>query len=187
MLAAAGTLAAEQGLHALTLDKVAERAGLTKGALQYHFKSRQGLIEALYEQVISEAQSRMDAHRRADQGEPEGAPARAYLRGADDDTQGVGRIDVLRVLTAHSLSDATVRQRYLPVLREWMTPDPLPLAWAARAMICRLAADGLWISRLIGYDDVIGDELMAEIRRQLEQLTTSQGAGTQLDDGRAQS
>ena len=175
LLQAAARLAAEKGLHAVTLEKVAELAGLTKGALQYHFKSRKGLVEALYDQVIGQLQQRMEGHRKADAGEPEGASARAYLKGAEDDTQGKGRVDVLRVLTAHSLSDATVRHRYLPVLREWMQPDDLPLAWSARTMICRLAADGLWISRLIGYDDVVSEELMAEIRRQLERLTTQQG------------
>lgn len=175
LLQAAARLAADQGLHAITLEKVAEAAGLTKGALQYHFKSRKGLVEALYEDAIGQLQQRMDGHRDADRGEPEGAAARAYLRGAEDDTEGKGRLDVLRVLTAHSLTDATVRHRYLPVLREWMRPDPLPPEWSARTMICRLAADGLWLSRLIGYDDVIGAELMDEIRAQLVQLTTRQG------------
>ena len=175
LLQAAARLAADQGLHAITLEKVAEAAGLTKGALQYHFKSRKGLVEALYEDAISQLQERMDGHRKADTGELEGAAARAYLRGAEDDTAGKGRLDVLRVLTAHSLTDATVRHRYLPVLREWMRPDDLPQDWAARTLICRLAADGLWLSRLIGYDDVIGDELLDEVRRQLEQLTTRQG------------
>ncbi len=182
LLLAASRLAAEKGLHAVTLDKVAELAGLTKGALQYHFKSRKGLVDALYDQVIGQMQERMDDYRRADTGEREGASARAYLRVSEDDIRSQGRVDVLRVLTAHSLSDTAVRQRYLPVLREWMRPDDLPLAWAARTMICRLAADGMWIASLIGYDDVIGKELMAEIMRQLEQLTTRDGGAAAMQE-----
>lgn len=59
-----------KGLHAVTLEKVAELAGLTKGALQYHFKSRKGLVDALYDQVISQLQQRMEGHRKADAGSP---------------------------------------------------------------------------------------------------------------------
>ncbi len=52
LLAAASDIATHQGVAALTLDAVAERAGVTKGALQYHFANKQGLLDALFGQAV---------------------------------------------------------------------------------------------------------------------------------------
>jgi len=46
-------LIAAEGLQALTLDRVARDAGLSKGGLLYHFSSKEQLIEALVNRVIS--------------------------------------------------------------------------------------------------------------------------------------
>jgi hypothetical protein len=46
----------------------------------------------------------------------------------------------------------------------------VPLEQAATLMICRLAADGLWISELLDSIE-ISDELRAEIVRQLDAMS----------------
>ena len=50
-------LIASEGLQALTLDRVARDAGLSKGGLLYHFSSKEQLIEALVDRVISRLQA----------------------------------------------------------------------------------------------------------------------------------
>ena len=172
LLQAASDIATEQGVPAVTLDAVAERAGVTKGALQYHFANKQGLLDALFEQTLERFEQQM--HARIEAGVAEGMPkhgaaARAYLHTTIDETSPAASTNVLRVLVAAMMTDPAIRERYATPMRKWTRPDPLPLAAAARLMICRLAADGLWISDLLGYQNM-PPRLRAEVVRQLEQL-----------------
>jgi AcrR family transcriptional regulator len=54
LLAAAAELCAESGGHALTLDAVAQRAGVSKGGLLYHFPNKDKLMLALLDHLASE-------------------------------------------------------------------------------------------------------------------------------------
>ncbi|MCP3708811.1 TetR/AcrR family transcriptional regulator [Paraburkholderia sp. CNPSo 3274] len=172
LLQAASDIATDQGVPAVTLDAVAERAGVTKGALQYHFANKQGLLDALFEQTLARFEQQM--HTRIDEGVAEGAPkhsaaARAYLHTTIDEASPAASTNVLRVLVAAMMTDPAIRERYAAPMRKWTRPDPLALEAAARLMICRLAADGLWISDLLGYQNM-PPRLRAEVVRQLEQL-----------------
>ncbi|RQZ22286.1 TetR/AcrR family transcriptional regulator [Burkholderia sp. Bp9017] len=169
LLAAASEIATHHGVTALTLDAVAERAGVTKGALQYHFANKQGLLDALFGQATERFATQMEARRAADP-HGEGAAARAYLHAVLDTAQPAASTDVLRVLVASMITEQETRARWSVPMREWTRPDPVPLEQAATLMICRLAADGLWISELL--DSVeISAELRAEIVRQLDRMS----------------
>ena len=60
LIRAAIDLIAERGYAATTTNLVADRAGLSRGALQHHFKSRDELIVAVLEQLRSEVSFRVD-------------------------------------------------------------------------------------------------------------------------------
>nr|WP_265343089.1 MULTISPECIES: hypothetical protein [Burkholderia] len=62
------------------------------------------------------------------------------------------------------MSTAVRRRRARP------SSDPVPLEQAATLMICRLAADGRWISQLLDSIEVSAD-LRAEIGRQLDAMS----------------
>ncbi|RQS30615.1 TetR/AcrR family transcriptional regulator [Burkholderia sp. Bp8990] len=176
LLEAASEIATHHGVAALTLDAVAERAGVTKGALQYHFANKQGLLDALFGQATERFATQMAARRAADS-HGDGAAARAYLHAVLDTAQPAASTDVLRVLVASMITEQETRARWSVPMREWTRPDPVPLERAATLMICRLAADGLWISELL--DSVeISAELRAEIVRQLDRMTAAEPAGT---------
>jgi len=91
ILEAGAAVFAEQGYRSASLDKVAERAGLTKGAVYWHFASKQDLFLAILDHHLS-AQTRLlprqlDRVLRSD--EPESALAdlladRFRLPGEDD-------------------------------------------------------------------------------------------------------
>jgi len=170
LLQAASDIATDLGVQAVTLDAVAERAGVTKGALQYHFANKQGLLDALFEQTMERFGEQMLERIARDPGDPQGAAARAYLHTTMDEASPAASTDVLRVLVAAMITDPDIRERYAAPMRQWTRPDPLPLRRTARTMICRLAADGLWISELLGYK-VIPATLRDEIVRQLEAMT----------------
>ncbi|ORT84936.1 TetR family transcriptional regulator [Burkholderia puraquae] len=169
LLAAASEIATHHGVAALTLDAVAERAGVTKGALQYHFANKQGLLDALFGQATERFGAQMAARMAADSG-GDGAAARAYLHAVLDAANQAASTDVLRVLVASMITEQDTRARWSVPMREWTRPDPVPLEQAATLMICRLAADGLWISELLDSVEVSA-ELRAEIVRQLDAMS----------------
>lgn len=169
LLAAASEIATHHGVAALTLDAVAERAGVTKGALQYHFANKQGLLDALFGQATERFAEQMAARVAADAGSA-GAAARAYMHAVLDESHPVASTDVLRVLVASMITDPDTRARWSVPMREWTRPDPVPLEQAATLMICRLAADGMWISKLLDSLE-ISAELRAEIGRQLDAMS----------------
>jgi AcrR family transcriptional regulator len=60
LIRAAIDLVAERGYAAATTNLVADRAGVSRGALQHHFKSRDELIVAVMEQLRREVSFRVD-------------------------------------------------------------------------------------------------------------------------------
>jgi AcrR family transcriptional regulator len=63
ILEAAAELVGEVGSGKLTLDAVAERAGLSKGGLLYNFPSKDALLQGMVERLIEEVLSEKEALR----------------------------------------------------------------------------------------------------------------------------
>ncbi|HXX89650.1 MAG TPA: TetR/AcrR family transcriptional regulator [Acidimicrobiales bacterium] len=59
LLAAARELFGDQGFADTSLDQVVARAGVTKGALYHHFRGKEDLFAAMYEQVQHEVSDRV--------------------------------------------------------------------------------------------------------------------------------
>lgn len=136
----------------LVLDQVASEAGVSKGGLLYHFASKEALIRGLCDRMLAGFDAIQDALHEADP-DPTGAWARAYLRStvkpngepADDSAQ------LMAGLLAGFGGDATHLGEVHARFQQWQSRiertdgvDPID------ATIVRLAADGLWLSALIG-------------------------------------
>ncbi|WP_353642086.1 TetR/AcrR family transcriptional regulator [Mesorhizobium sp. WSM2239] len=78
ILSAAATLARDVGPGNLSLDAVAERAGVSKGGLLYHFPSKSRLLEALVEQHLGEFDAALNEKEKA-YGGGQNSLAVAYL------------------------------------------------------------------------------------------------------------
>lgn len=71
ILAAAAELAREKGAAHISIEAIAERAGLSKGGLLYHFPRKDALIQALVEQHMAEVDATLasveaaNGHRRS--------------------------------------------------------------------------------------------------------------------------
>lgn len=61
LLAAAESLIREQGFASLSVDRVAARAGVSKGAFFHHFATRQAMVEALLDALAAEFDAGLDA------------------------------------------------------------------------------------------------------------------------------
>ncbi|GKT21606.1 TetR/AcrR family transcriptional regulator [Acidovorax sp. SUPP3334] len=147
LLAVAGDLLVQDGPHAVTLDAVAQRAGVTKGGLQHHFRSKQALLEGLCDQLFD----RFDVFFAAAlEAEPEGPArhARAYLTSSFQ----ASTPDELRTQRAIALLAFTLpscRERWGAKMRALVAEDGADPAAADRLFLCRLAADGAWLDQLL--------------------------------------
>ena len=70
VLDAAAELVSEIGSGRLTLDAVAERAGLSKGGLLYNFSTKEALLQGMIQRLVDEVSAEREALR------PEAGPGR---------------------------------------------------------------------------------------------------------------
>ncbi|MBO6555561.1 MAG: TetR/AcrR family transcriptional regulator [Pseudomonadales bacterium] len=63
ILQAALQVVEESGANHLTIDRVAERAGFSKGGVLYHFKSKKDLLRGMLDNLIENSIQRIEARR----------------------------------------------------------------------------------------------------------------------------
>jgi AcrR family transcriptional regulator len=150
----------------LTLDAVAEEAGVSKGGLLYHFSSKAQLLDAVVDRWEASFQAEID---RAADGKP-GGWTRAYAdTSAHDGTDPHAReIDsgILAVLALQPERLETVRARYAG-WQERIVDDGID---PVDATIVRLAAEGLWFCELLGLAPPTG-VLREQVLERLRGLT----------------
>jgi AcrR family transcriptional regulator len=136
LLDAAGVVIRRDGAQALTLDAVAAQAGVSKGGLLYHFKSKRELLDGLVGRWLDEFQDDIDA---AGDSFLEG-----YVRASDG--AKAEESGLLAALIADPAVLAAVRERYATWQDRVVTEGGDPV----EATVARLAADGLWLADLLG-------------------------------------
>lgn len=141
----AAKLAVEQGLAAVTVQAVAEAAGVTKGGLLHHFPSKQALISAVFADLLDALDGQLDARIAADP-EPEGAFTRAYLDSVFDTGPDAA---LWAALSISLLTDPHLRCLW----SDWVSArqERHRATDGSRALAAvRLAADGIWLADLTG-------------------------------------
>jgi AcrR family transcriptional regulator len=155
LLDAASTVIRRDGPQALTLDAVAAEAGVSKGGLLYHFKSKRELLDALVARWMDDFQRDIDAA-------PGSFPER-YVRASDG--AKAEEAGLLAALVAEPGVLAAVRDRHTAWQDRIATEGGDPVD----ATVARLAADGLWLADLLGIAPP-GGELRAQILARLLEL-----------------
>lgn len=141
LLDAAECVLFERGTQALTLAAVAERAGVSKGGLLYHFPNKEALIKGLVARVIEEFDDLIASY---DDGAP-GAYSRAYVEATFHVfTNGEAASTRRRwsVITAAAADPELIAPLRAAMVR-WHREDPGDPD-PVNGMIVRLAAEGLW-------------------------------------------
>jgi AcrR family transcriptional regulator len=136
LLDAASTVIRRDGPQALTLDAVAAQAGVSKGGLLYHFKSKRELLDALVARWMDDFQRDIDAES--------GNFARRYV--AANDGAHAEEVGMLAALVADPQVLAAVRDRH----ETWQDRVATEGGDPVDATVARLAADGLWLADLLG-------------------------------------
>jgi AcrR family transcriptional regulator len=170
ILSAAESIVLERGVSALTLDAVAEAAGLSKGGLIYHFDSKEALIRAMIARIGTCMQERMD-RLCADDGRP-GTWTRAYIdaafppAGTEDDRDAVREAALIAALG----NDPALLEPYAAQYAGWVEQQKADDIDPVLSAIIRLAADGLWMNEAFGVRPV-GSADRAAVLQRLRDLT----------------
>jgi len=165
ILAAAADLLTEGA--PLSIGSVAEAAGVTKGAVQHHFGTREALLQALWNSTQAEFLDDLGRDAARHGGSPLGAAS--YLRA-----------------TVRAGTRRHVTRRWRAVLAACVVERPLARQWSdwvgscrrhnaegTQDLIVRLAADGLWLSDLLGIY-----KLSARERRALQDALLARSEAT---------
>ena len=165
ILAAAEQVVLERGVPALTLDAVAEAAGLSKGGLIYHFESKEALIRAMIARIGACMQERMDKLAAADGGP--GGWTRAYLGAAFPPPGTPDDRDAMReaALIAALGYDPALLAPYAAEYAGWVDRQKADGIDPVLAAIIRLAADGLWLNEVFGIRAVDPADRAAVLQR----------------------
>ncbi len=153
------TLAARQGLPALSLQQVAEAAGVTKGGLLHHFPSKQALVDAVFDLLMVQfAEALKDA--MAPDPEPYGRFTRAYL---DLSLVAIADLDEWSALWRSVVTDPHLSARWGAWLGEQVAqPGVLESGPALEAV--RFAADGIWMGLFASITPADRDALRTYLR-----------------------
>ncbi len=153
ILSAALAVLESDGARALTLDKVAFKAEVSKGGLTHHFKSKQELLLGVFDLVVHSMKSRTEALllEEPDEGVP-GRFTRAYIRANLECIQS-GEAESMRALLEMLVTEpqiAALRRSDILGLHERLESDGLnPI----HALALASASDGCWTDVLLGFCD----------------------------------
>ena len=167
ILDAAEAVVMRHGVRNLTLDAVAAHAGLSKGGLLYHFRSKEDLAAAMIERSIAWFDEALADAAKCDS-VSKGRFTRAYVRATLGMTPltGEGFDSMCSSITTALLSFperlAPVQQQGARTQRE-IENDEIE---GVLATIIRLAVDGLWLSEnfnLMRFDPAMKAKVAARL------------------------
>jgi AcrR family transcriptional regulator len=153
ILEAAQDVVLTDGVSCLTLEKAAARAGISKGGVLYHFRTKDALVAAMVERLAEQFDDGIRAHRSR---RPEaGGFALAYVEECFAEPTTDDEIRVERVGAA-ILAAIASQPELLVTLRTafagWQRELERDAADPVTASVARFAADGLWLCELFGID-----------------------------------
>lgn len=173
LLEAACRLVLEEGVSHLTLEAVAQRAGVSKGGLLYHFSSKDRLVHGMLEYALLKFEQGIDACLESEHGP--GAWLRGYIRTtfAEPDSEAALFSAIGGALLATIGTDPRLVDPYCEHERRWRESSHQDGLDAARADLIRAAVDGAWLKQVLGLARPAAGERDALCRQLLEMTRPS--------------
>lgn len=170
ILNAAGAVVFQQGIANLTIDGVAEQAGLSKGGVLYHFRTKEQLIEAMVQRIADQWREGFDrAYENAAEGP--GRMARGFMQQCLADTQTW--TDEIRDASSALFAALAYDPQLLAPMREVyrdmhqrLADDNLPPGVAVTVLA---AIDGMWLWWVLGFRE-LDENLISQVRAALDML-----------------
>lgn len=168
LLYAAIALIEADGLGPLTLDRVAQKAQVSKGGLLHHFPTKESLLLGIVELVGEKWTERVEQELAQEEAGSIGRWARAYVRATFDRTDFESQLMVVlgHLVAANPEFAGACDGIYTDIFKQ-IEDDPLP---EARRLVIQIACDGLWWSELKGYP-YLEETSRAAMRAELLRLT----------------
>jgi Transcriptional regulator len=145
LLDCAAEIAVNHGLRDVTIQAVADAAGVTKGGLLHHYPSRQHLEQALFDELLDRLDRDIDGFMAGDTSS-RGCFTRAYVR-AVTDMDWSEKHSPWAALSILTISDAASRQRWNVWLHGRLKCHEKTDS-GSDLQIVRCAADGVWLAAL---------------------------------------
>lgn len=143
ILDCANRIIAERGTAELSIQAVADAAGVSKGGVFHHFPNRQALILAMLQDLLDQSDEQIDTLMTADP-VAYGRFTRAYIRMIllDDDPEKIRATTALIQITLFAPDTGTLWTNWLKdrLIRHADTDNDPALE------IARLAADAAWLT-----------------------------------------
>lgn len=172
LLEACAHMILAQGVAGLTLDAVAQMAGVSKGGLLHHFASKQALLDALYNELLEQMDAQISNAMKKDP-LPFGSFSRAYITVNTTASSQKKQARLIEVMMLESLSQEKMRQRWDAWLEQRLQKSG-PEERSARLMLARYAADGLWLNDLMHTAQPAARQRKAIIRQLLAMTLPAQ-------------
>ncbi|MFH1914377.1 MAG: TetR/AcrR family transcriptional regulator [Pseudomonadota bacterium] len=146
ILDCAARICVERGLAALTIQSVADMAGVTKGGVFHHFASKQALMEAVFFDLLGQMGREID-RVIADDSAAHGRFTRAYLATVFR-AEAFASTNVCAALSIAMLTEPGLRALWWQWLNDRLEKHAATDGTTTLAMV-RLAADGVWLAELM--------------------------------------
>ena len=163
LLIAAAEIVKEEGVVKLTLEAVAQRAGVSKGGLLYHYPSKEALIKGMVEDWKNNYFESIIALAKDDTKEP-GKWSRAYVQSTYSNLEN-DKLLSSAIMAAMFINPELLdeyRQQYDRLLTKLENDGIDPI----KTTIARLSIDGLWFSEIFGMQP-LNKELQTNVFNQL--------------------
>ncbi|OCP00662.1 MULTISPECIES: TetR/AcrR family transcriptional regulator [unclassified Ensifer] len=167
LLECAAKIAADHGIAGVTVQAVADAAGVTKGGLFHHFSSKQVLLEGMVDALLDKLDAEIDSSMAEDPA-PYGSFTRAYVKSVFVG-KAFGFETPWSTLFMAVISDHDLRHRWIDWFNERLRRHDVTDGHPS-LQIVRLAADGAWLSYVTA-DSKSGSAELQALKDQLVAMT----------------
>ncbi len=153
----------DTGLHAVTLESVADEAGVSKGGLLYHFPSKEALITGLARRLADNVEADFEKAMASDD------VVDFYLRSSVATSDDAVYWPLLAALRSNDIASDEARDLVVYCFVRWAEIIRGRVKDPVTAEIVRLVGDGLYLSALAGLpmpDPALLDEVRARLKRE---------------------
>lgn len=150
IIEAAEAVVRKQGVGRLTLSEVAEKAGISKGGLLYHFPSKDALIKGMLDYAMDTFEEYIVQYQAKDK--LPGSWMRGYIKGTFPSSGNVLRESASASALIASIShNPALLEHYRNLQAKWfehtMQQDSMDVM---TAQVIQMATDGLWLNEALG-------------------------------------
>lgn len=172
ILQAARDVLRTEGIEHLSMDRVAERAGVSKGAVMYHFPTKRALQSALIQDYAEHLESGLKAHEAQFKGDPIETLIPGYIQWFNDfstDNNGWASVGV------QLLGQQAMDPELLKPISDWYQKlyariEKLPSKHRSKMLMAVMTMEGFFFVRKFGLDSM-NQERRTEVMNLLLKIT----------------